>query len=332
MHLAVDIMSGDLGPLSNLEGAVQALRQCPDLNLALCADKSLVDSYSDNIRDVRSRITIHHSPVGVHTDVKPSVIVRNSQITSLHTSLDLLLNKSVSGVISSANTGAYMALCLRILKMRPKIKRPAIGKILPSLYPDSYTQKTLALDLGANIECSQELLLQFSDLAVEYAHTYFKIKKPRLGILNIGTEPNKGTQTLQCAYENLIQNSSIDFLGFIEGDSLLKGVTDIIVCDGFHGNIALKTLEGAIVSCYSALKSSLSKGSFFEKIIAFLLKHQIKKILGLRFNPKRYNGALFMGLSHDFVFKSHGNADAESFSFAIKNAYDLLSQPTSTNA
>jgi glycerol-3-phosphate acyltransferase PlsX len=324
MRIAIDIMSGDMGPLSNLEGAIQALRECPELQVCLCGDKALMESFLESHSEFLGRISLHHSPIGVHSDLKPSAILRSPQITSLHSAIDLLMNKAATALVSSANTGAYMALCLKLLRMKPNLKRPAIGKILPSLDAKSYTQNVLTLDLGANIECSTDMMLQFASMGIEYCQTHFHLRNPRVAVLNIGTESNKGTPVLQEVYSNLKERTDIDFIGFIEGDKLLQGVADLVVCDGFHGNIALKTLEGTIKAVYMALRNSIQTASIFERLIGLFLKRQIKKTLGMRFNPKRYNGALFMGLSNDFVVKSHGNADSISFFFSIKNTYDLL--------
>ncbi len=326
MRIAIDIMSGDLGPLSNLDGVTQALKECPDLQLCLCGDKPLMETFLEHHTDIQDRVFLHHSPLGIHSDQKPSSIIRSSQVTSLHSAIDLLINKSASALVSSANTGAYMALCLKILKMKPSFKRPAIGKMIPSLDERSYAKNVLTLDLGANIECSTEIMLQFAAMGIDYCRTHFHIRSPRVAVLNIGTESNKGTGVLQDVYAALQETPDIDFIGFVEGDKLLHGVADIIVCDGFHGNIALKTLEGTIKATYIALRNSIRTSSWSDRLVGLFLKKQIKKTFGVQFNPKRYNGALFMGLSNDFVVKSHGNADADSFFFAIKNTYDLLIQ------
>jgi glycerol-3-phosphate acyltransferase PlsX len=230
------------------------------------------------------------------------------EITSLHQAIDLVATKVAHIVVSSANTGAYMALS---------------GKIIPSLNEQSPISQTLLLDLGANVSCSAETLASFAILARNYLFKAHHLKTPKIGILNIGSEAGKGTEELQEAF-NIISNlSDIDFIGFVEGDNLLNGIAHIIICDGFHGNIALKTLEGTIQTFYSLLKTTMRRpSSFRSKIGALLLKNEFKRTFEEIYNPKRYNGALFMGLNGN-VIKSHGGADSESFAYAIRTAYEI---------
>lgn len=319
VHIAVDCMSGDYGSHSNLKGVVDALQQYSDMHLHLCGSKS--DILSVLPSHSLSQITIYPTDHIILSDLKPSTALRMKEVTSLHKALDLVSNKTASIIVSSANTGAYMALSLKKIGLRPKVKRPAIGKMIPSLYASSLCKETLLLDLGANVNCSADTLVSFGLIAKEYLAETQQLTNPKVGILNIGSEAGKGTEALQEAFAAFAKMDDIQFLGFLEGDDLLCGKAHIIVCDGFHGNIALKTMEGSIKAFYNLLKTTMHR-SLRSKIGALFLEPQLRSTFGETYNPKKYNGALFMGLNYN-VIKSHGGADSESFAYAIKTAYHI---------
>ena len=179
----------------------------------------------------------------------------------------------------------------------------------------------MLLDLGANVNCSAETLVSFALIAKDYLAQTQQLSNPKVGILNIGSEAGKGTEVLQETFTAFSELNDIEFLGFLEGDDLLCGKAHIIVCDGFHGNIALKTMEGTIKAFYNLLKTTMHR-SLRTKIGALFLGPQLKSTFGELYNPKKYNGALFMGLNSN-VIKSHGGADAESFAYAIQTAYHI---------
>lgn len=320
VHIAVDCMSGDFGPHSNLQGIVSVLAAYPDIHFHVCGSESTILAYLPH--SLRSRITIYPTDSIIPPDLKPSAALRMKEVTSLHIALDLVASKTASILVSSANTGAYMALCLKRIGLRPSIKRPAIGKLIPSLYEDSLCKETLMLDLGANVNCSVETLTSFTMIAKDYLSSTKQLKKPKIGILNIGSEAGKGTEELQHTFNTLSLINDIQFIGFVEGDDLLRGVADAIICDGFHGNIALKTMEGTVKAFYNILKMSLKRPSLKSKFGSLFIGSHLKKTFGEVYNPKKFNGALFMGLNSS-VLKSHGNADAESFAYALKAAYQI---------
>lgn len=320
VHIAVDCMSGDCGPHSNLMGVLKALEQQPDLRLHLCGDKAQISSVIPSA--LMSKVTIHPTEHVIPSDLKPSSALRMKDVTSLHQALELVANKTAAIVVSSANTGAYMALSLKKIGLMPNLKRPAIGKLVPSFYENSPSPGTLLLDLGANVNCSAETLISFAHLAKNYLLQTQKLTNPKIGILNIGSEAGKGTEELQETFTALSEMTDIQFIGFVEGDDLLKGIADIIICDGFHGNIALKTMEGTIKAFYQVLKTMMRRSSIKSKIGALFLGGELKRTFGETYNPKRYNGALFMGLNGN-VIKSHGSADDESFFYAIMTAYKI---------
>lgn len=321
IHIAVDCMSGDFGPRSNLQGIVSILPKLSNVHLHLCGEESSIleaipTSFQNNI-------TIYPTEHVIPADLKPSAALRMKEITSLHKALELLANKTVQIVVSSANTGAYMALSLKKIGLSPNLKRPAIGKIVPSFYENSTCNQTLLLDLGANIDCTSDTLVSFAAIAKDYLYKTQHLARPKVGILNIGSEAGKGTNELTETFDTLMKKPDIEFIGFVEGDDLLSGVADIIVCDGFHGNIALKTMEGTIKAFYTLLKTTMRKPSLSSKIGALFLGGDLKKTFGELYNPKKYNGALFMGLNEN-VIKSHGGADDEAFAYAIMAAYDIV--------
>lgn len=320
VHIAVDCMSGDFGPHSNLQGLVSVLAESSDIHFHVCGSETDILAYLPH--SLRSNITIYPTDSVISADLKPSAALRMKEVTSLHVALDLVANKTASILVSSANTGAYMALSLKKIGLRPSIKRPAIGKLIPSLYEESLCKETLMLDLGANVNCSVETLISFALIAKDYLLLTKHLKKPKIGILNIGSEAGKGTEELQHTFNSLSFMDDIEFIGFVEGDDLLRGVADVIICDGFHGNIALKTMEGTVKGFYNILKMALKCPSLKSKIGALFIGAHLKKTFGEVYNPKKFNGALFMGLN-DNVLKSHGNADAESFAYALKAAYQI---------
>lgn len=320
VHIAVDCMSGDYGSHSNLLGIYQSLQQHLDVHFHICGSQS--DILSVISEHFIPRITIYPTEHIILPDLKPSTALRMKDITSLHKALDLVADKTAGIVVSSANTGAYMALSLKKIGLRPNIKRPAIGKMIPCLYEPSTCKHTLLLDLGANVNCTVEALTSFAMIAKDYLAETQQLINPKVGILNIGSEAGKGTDVLQEAFTTFSALPNIEFLGFLEGDDLLCGKAHIIVCDGFHGNIALKTMEGTIKAFYNLLKTTM-RHSLRSKIGSLFLGPQLKSTFGDLYNPKKYNGALFMGLNSN-VIKSHGGADAESFAYAIETAYQII--------
>lgn len=320
VHIAVDCMSGDFGPHSNLQGLVSVLTEHPEIHFHVCGSESVILAALPH--PLRSKTTIYPTEHIISPELKPSAALRMKEITSLHVALDLVANKTASIIVSSANTGAYMALSLKKVGLRPNIKRPAIGKLIPSLYEDSHAKETLMLDLGANVSCSVETLISFASIAKDYLASSKHLIKPKIGILNIGSEAGKGTEELQQTFNALSLMEDIEFIGFVEGDDLLCGIADGIICDGFHGNIALKTMEGTIKAFYNLLKMSLRSPSLKSKIGSLFIGSHLKTTFGEEYNPKKFNGALFMGLNGN-VLKSHGNADAESFAYAIKAAHQI---------
>lgn len=321
IHISVDCMSGDFGPQSNLQSVISALNEKPDAFFHLCGDEKTISNLLPSHQ--KERVQIYHTDHCIPSSLKPSAALRMREETSLHKALTLVSNHTASITVSSANTGAYMALSLKKIGLQPNVKRPAIGKMVPTLYEGAYCDESLMLDLGANINCTSETLVSFVDVARNYLQDVRNIQLPKVAILNIGSESGKGTEELQNTFVQLSDRTDIDFTGFIEGNEVLAGIVDIIVCDGFHGNIALKSMEGTIKGIYGVIKRILKKPSIKSKTAGLLLRNDLKKAFEDRYNPKKYNGALLMGLKAPVV-KSHGGADADSFYHALITAYNIV--------
>ena len=218
-------------------------------------------------------------------------------------------------IVSSGNTGALMVISTVLMKTIKGISRPAIASMFPTM-----KSKTVMLDLGANIECDLKNILDFAILGKTFSKTLLNINKPKIGLLNVGSEVLKGNQIVQLAAKKLQMEKNINFYGFIEGNDIPKGLVDVVVTDGFTGNIALKTAEGTADLYTSYLKSSF-KDNLYSKF-AFIISLPVLKSLWNRVNPGKYNGAMFLGLN-GIVVKSHGRSDAYGFANAISVAYDL---------
>ena len=231
----------------------------------------------------------------------------------MHEAIASVANGISDCVVSSGNTGAYMALSKIIIGTIGGISRPALVNVLPC-----EREKTIMLDLGANTECSVEKLYQFAIMGNAVAKSLFNINKPKIGILNIGTEKEKGTEVLEETYDLLSKTSTLNFYGFVEGNDITKGTVDVIVTDGFSGNVALKTMEGSIKLVISILKKEIE-----SNIVAKLGCSSIIKSLKNKLNPSEYNGAPFVGLN-GIVVKSHGNSDAHGVAHAMHTAVSLV--------
>jgi len=243
-------------------------------------------------------------------DESPSKALKNKKDSSMRVAINLVRDGQADACVSAGNTGALMATARFVLKMIPGIDRPAIISTLPSIHGHTH-----ALDLGANVDCTAEHLFQFAVMGAELVKAVENIDNPKVGLLNIGEEDMKGNEQVKAAAK-LLENSSLNYIGYVEGDSLNAGRinVDLIVADGFVGNIALKSIEGAAKMIGSALKEAFGKNSFTK--LAGLLAYPVLKSFKKRIDPRLYNGASFLGL-RGLVIKSHGGADVLAFKTAI---------------
>jgi glycerol-3-phosphate acyltransferase PlsX len=311
-RIALDAMGGDSGPAGMIAGAARALRRDPSLQFIVYGDEAEVEAELNGHRTLRSAVTIVHSPESIAPTEKPSQAIRRARTTSMGMAINAVKEAKADAAVSGGNTGAMMAMAKLALRTMPGIDRPALAALLPTLADTDLVM----LDLGANTECDAQNLVQFAVMGSAYARTVLSIAEPRVKLLNIGTEELKGTDELKEAAGLLREADYLAFRfdGFTEGDQLSRGNVDVVVTDGFSGNIALKTAEGTARFVTDllrrAFKSSLrSKAGFaLSKPALNLLKHHL--------DPNNHNGAVFLGLN-GLVVKSHGAASPKGVANAI---------------
>ncbi len=316
--LAIDAMSGDHGHATVVDAALLALDAHPALSMILVGDEAtLREDLRTRKREQEARLSIQHAAEIVGMDESPSKALRTKKDSSMRVAINLVKSGQVQAAVSAGNTGALMATAKFVLKTLPGIDRPAIISAIPSLNGHVHM-----LDLGANAECSAEQLLQFAVMGAALVTATFGIERPRVALLNIGEEEIKGNEVIKRAAQ-LLQASSLNYIGFVEGDGVFLKDVDVVVCDGFVGNIALKTGEGVAKLIYHFIKEEFTR-SLFTKLAAVMAMPALKA-LGGRMDPRNYNGASFVGLN-GIVIKSHGSADAQAFAAAIRVALREVEQ------
>ena len=316
--LALDAMGGDIGPKVVVEGAAMALSQSSQRHLSflLFGDKTLIQAELDKFPDLRQKSTIIHTDILITNDTKPAAAVRMGRKSNLGMAVDAVAKGQAHAVVSAGNTGAYMALSKILLKTLKGIDRPAIPAVMPTI-----KGKTVVLDLGANIDCSAENLVQFALMGEAFSRQILNLEHPSVGLLNIGSEDLKGNATVQKAAQLLKDIQDLNFSGFVEGNDITAGTIDVVVTDGFSGNIVLKAIEGAAHLFKHLLEKSLSS-SWLGKL-GYLLARSCFKEFKARIDPRFYNGAVFLGLKHIAV-KSHGGNDSIGFANAIHVAVQMV--------
>lgn len=318
LTLALDAMGGDAGPEMVVKGADLALRQAKNLSIhfSFFGHDASIEAELRKYPSLQKISNIVHSETIITNQTKPSIAVRSGRKSNMGMAIDAVAKGEANAVVSAGNTGAYMALSKILLKTLEGIDRPAIPAILPTV-----KGKTVVLDLGANIDCTPENLVQFAVMGEAFACQLLDIKKPSVGLLNVGSEELKGNATVQAAFQLLKGFSDLNFHGFVEGDDINLGKTDVVVTDGFSGNIALKSIEGAAKLIAHFLKESLS-GSFRGKLGYIIAKSAFKQ-LQKKTDPRMYNGAVFLGL-RGIAVKSHGGTDYVGFANAIGVAISMI--------
>ena len=312
--IAIDVMGGDHGIKVTVPASIQIINQFPNIKVILVGKeidikKNLVKYKSIN----HPRIEILDATQSVEMDESPQSALKNKKNSSMRLAINLLKIKKASACVSAGNTGALMATSRFVLKMLPGIDRPAIASNLPN-----ENGSTCVLDLGANTDSTPEQLLQFALMGAMLTSALTKKKNPSVGLLNIGSEDIKGNEVVKKA-SILIKESHLNFYGNVEGDDIFKGTTDVVVCDGFVGNVALKTTEGAI-KMFGKFLTAEYKKNWLTKIVA-LISMPLLRAFKKRLDPRRYNGASFLGLN-GIVIKSHGGADILAFKTAIITAIE----------
>lgn len=310
--IAIDAMGGDHGTRVTVSAAVAYLKKHPDDTVVLVGLPDAIEAELSELGFTdRSRLRIHATTEVVGMDESPQSALRGKKDSSMRVSINLVKNGEASACVSAGNTGALMATARYVLKTLPGIDRPAIASFLPTV-----NGQVCMLDLGANVDCTAEHLLQFALMGSTLVSALEHKEQPTVGLLNIGSEDIKGNEVVKQAAE-LLQASDLNFYGNVEGDDIFKGVTDVVVCDGFVGNVALKTAEGVAKMMGGFLKEGFSQ-NWFTKLGA-LVSMPVLKAFKHRLDHRRYNGASFLGLK-GIVVKSHGSADAFAFLCAIERA------------
>ncbi len=313
--IAIDAMGGDFGTRSAVPAAISVLKKHPELNLILVGDSYILNKHfkKNNITE-SDRLMIHHASEKVGMDESPLNALRKKKDSSMRVALNMVKEGRASACVSAGNTGALLATARFVLKTLPGIERPAIMRVLPTILPNKHVR---VLDLGANVDSSPESLEQFAVIGSVVSSAVENIEKPKVGLLNIGEEEIKGNDLVKKAAVLLKQNRSINYVGYIEGDKIYTGLVDVIVCDGFVGNIALKVTEGSIKMVMKYFKEAFLR-NIYTKLTGFLAKHVLMSIRK-KMDPERYNGASLVGLQ-GIVIKSHGGASANAFANAIEEA------------
>lgn len=310
--IAIDAMGGDHGTRVTIPAAVRYLQQHPHDTIVLVG---LPDAIETELRAIKvstgPRLRIHAASEVVGMDESPQLVLRGKKDSSMRVAIDLVKNGEASACVSAGNTGALMATARYVLKMLPGIDRPAIASFLPT-----YKGQVCMLDLGANVDCTAENLLQFALMGTALVYAIEHKNNPTVGLLNIGSEDIKGNEIVKQTGE-LLRQSDLNFYGNIEGNDIFKGITDIVVCDGFVGNVALKTTEGLAQMLGGFLREEFNRNIFTK--LAGLIATPVLRAFKHRVDPRHYNGASLLGLK-GIVLKSHGSADAVAFFCAIERA------------
>lgn len=314
INLAIDAMGGDHGPHVTVSAALQALKQHSEINIVLVGQTEAIEAeLRAHGASVGARLRIHHATEVVEMDESPQSALKNKKDSSMRVAINLVKAGGAHACVSAGNTGALMATARFVLKTLPGIDRPAIASTLPSRKGQTYM-----MDLGANADCTPEQLLQFAIMGAMLVSCVEHKERPSVGLLNIGSEDIKGNEVVKQAGE-LLRASHLNFHGNVEGNDIYKGTTDLVVCDGFVGNVALKASEGLAHMMGEFLMQEF-KRNWLTKLMA-LAAMPVLKAFKRRLDPRRYNGASFLGL-RGIVVKSHGGADSFAFLHAIDTAIE----------
>jgi glycerol-3-phosphate acyltransferase PlsX len=310
--VAVDCMGGDHGPHVIVPAVLQFLKSSEDVDVVLVGLQDAIEAeLKARGAKPNPRLRVHHAAEVVLMDESPASAMRNKKNSSMRVAVDLVKSGEAHACVSAGNTGALMAVSRFVLKMLPGIDRPAIIAALPSIKGSVYV-----LDLGANVDCGPEHLLQFAIMGATLVSAVEHKDRPRVGLLNIGEESIKGNEVVKSAAE-LLRGSDLNFIGNIEGDGIYKGEADVVVCDGFVGNVMLKASEGLALMVRSFIREEFLRSLLTRLVGAIVMPvlHSFRR----RLDPRRFNGATLLGL-RGIVVKSHGSADVFGFARAIERA------------
>ena len=322
--ISVDVMGGDRGPAPMIAGLSRAASEDPGLKFLLHGDASIVQPLVNKRKKLRDRVEIRHTEDVVAMDEKPSRALRTGKKTSLWKALEAVSSGEATTALSAGNTGAIVAMAMLVLRKAPNVDRPAIAVHWPANNANGYN---IVLDMGADIRADAQNLVQYAIMGAEYSRLAFNVPQPRVGILNVGSEDTKGHQDLRDAKQllaDLAQDTDcgFSFLGFVEGNDILSDEVDVIVTDGFTGNIAMKASEGTASFIRRTLKDAFTH-SILSRFGALFAMGSLRR-LRRRIDPRRVNGGVFLGLNGSVV-KSHGGADAVGHASAVHLAAKIAS-------
>lgn len=312
MRIALDAFGSDRAPFPEVEGAVMAIKEELCQEVILVGDESLLSAELSKYFHDPDRIKIHHASQRIGMGDDAAAGVRSKKDSSMLRTVELHRDGQADAAVSAGNTGAFMAASLMTYGRIKGVSRPAIAIIFPS-----QVNNEIILDVGANVDCNARNLLEFAHLGRIYYKYFFGTQEPRVSLLNIGEESAKGNSLSREAYKLLSESEELNFIGNIEGEDVLRGVTDVIVCDGFVGNVVLKTVEGALISIFDILKEQFDK-DWIAKIGA-LLSYPVYSYLRKKFDHTEYGGALLVGLNGSSIV-SHGRSNAKAIKNAIRAA------------
>ena len=314
LRIALDAMGGERGPEEMVAGAIQAVEES-DLNVTLIGDENILNRVLRNQSSASSRLQIVHASQVVSMDESPFEAIRKKKDSSISRAFEQLKNGEVDGVVSAGNSGATMASAIKSLGRLENILRPGIASIFPTL-----KKPLVMMDVGANVDCRPQHLFQFGVMGAAFSDNLFEIEKPSIGLLSIGEEGGKGNVLVKSAHE-LFRKSSLNFIGNVEGRDIFQGDVDVIVCDGFVGNVCLKVSEGLAEAIISMLRTEMSK-SFMAKI-GYLLARKAFGNFGKRVDYAEYGGAPLLGINGTGIV-CHGRSNAKAIKNAIKVAAEMV--------
>jgi glycerol-3-phosphate acyltransferase PlsX len=318
-RISVDAMGGDRGPAVVLPGLAIVLERCPDQRFDLFGDEAVLRPLLDAHESVKAATTLHHAPIAIGMDDKPSQALRVGRWkSSMWLTLDHVKKGGAGAAVSAGNTGALMALAKFCLRTMEHVNRPALAAIWPTIRGES-----IVLDVGATVGADTDSLVTYAILGGAMARAVYGLERPTVGLLNIGVEEVKGLEQVRSAHQILRspEFTSFTYHGFVEGDDIGKGTVDVVVTEGFSGNIALKTAEGTARQVSRYLRDSFRRT--WRARLGYLLARPAFRRLKEKMDPRKVNVAVFLGLN-GLVIKSHGGTDAEGFAAAIEAAYDMV--------
>ncbi|MFN4089246.1 MAG: phosphate acyltransferase PlsX [Alphaproteobacteria bacterium] len=316
LTIALDAMGGDHAPDIVVRGADIARERHPDVRFLLFGDEVAIEPLLAALPRLRDRAEVRHTAARITADTKPSAALRTGRSSSMWLAVEAVRDGEAGAIVSAGNTGALMAVSKFVLRTPKGVDRPAIAGLLPTSRGEC-----AMLDLGANLECDAENLVQFAVMGALFTRVVLGVDRPSVGLLNVGAEELKGHEALREAAARLrAAELPMRFAGFVEGNDIPAGAVDVVVTDGFTGNIALKTAEGTAQLCAGFLKESF-RSSLLSMAGYVLARGALRKLRG-RLDPRRYNGAVFLGLN-GIVVKSHGGSDAYGFGNAVSVAIDM---------